>query len=107
MGVVRLGRDEHLGFGTQRQVLAPVMECFGRHSHEHLPLHRAEIAFSFLLKKSIPEMRLKCERFQAFLGVSPIYLGTRVAVSDARRGMENGKKEPDDVTPHDVRSPIL
>jgi hypothetical protein len=79
MVVVRLGchgRDEHLGFGTQRQVLAPVMECFGRHSHEHLPLNRAEIAFSFLLKKSIPEMRQKCERFQAFLSVSPIYLGS-------------------------------
>jgi hypothetical protein len=95
MVVVRLGchgRDEHLGFGTQRQVLAPVMECFGRHSHEHLPFNRAEIAFSFLLKKSIPEMRQKCERFQAFLSVSPIYLGARVAVSDEEGGWKTEKE---------------
>ena len=85
MVVVRLGchgRDERLAFGAQLQALAPAMECFRRHSHKHLPLHRAEMAFSFLLKKSILEMRQKCERFQAFLGVSPIYLGVRVAVSD-------------------------
>ena len=87
MVVVRLGcygRDERLAFGAQLQALAPAMECFRRHSHKHLPLHRAELAFSFLLKKSILEMRQKCERFQAFLDVSPTYLGVRVAVSDAR-----------------------
>jgi hypothetical protein len=31
-----------------------------------------------LLKKSIPEIRQKCDRFQTFLGVSPIYLGAEL-----------------------------
>jgi hypothetical protein len=37
---------------------------------------------SFPLKKSIPEMRQKCDHFQAFLDASLIYLGARVAESD-------------------------
>ena len=64
MVVVRLGcqgRDEHLAFGAQVQALARAMECFGHHSHEHHPLHPAEKACSFLLKKSILEMRQNCD----------------------------------------------
>jgi hypothetical protein len=37
---------------------------------------------SFSLKNSIPEMRQKCDCFQAFLSASSRYLGTRVAESD-------------------------
>jgi hypothetical protein len=95
MVVVRLGchgRDERLAFGAQLQALAPAMECFRRHSHKHLPLNCAEIACSFHLKKSILEMRQKCERFQALLGLSPIYLGVRVAVSDAEGGWKTEKE---------------
>ncbi len=45
-----------------------------------------------LLKKSIPEIRQKCDRFQAFLGVSPIYLGAKVAVSDEEGDWETEKE---------------
>ena len=92
MVVARLGchaRDERLALGAQLQALTPAMEYFRRHSHEHLPLHRAEMAGSFLLKKSIPKMRQKCDRFQAFLSVSPIYLDVRVAVSDAASSLQD------------------
>jgi hypothetical protein len=67
---------------------------------------RAEIAGFFLRSvASIPEMRQKCDRLQAFLGASPIYLGERVARSD-KREVKNGKREPYDATPHYVREPI-
>jgi hypothetical protein len=37
---------------------------------------------SFPLKKSIPEIRQKCDHFQAFFGAFLIYLGARIAESD-------------------------
>jgi hypothetical protein len=92
MVVVRLGchgRDERLSLGAQLHALAPAMECFRRHSHLQLPSHRAEMACSFLLKKSILEMRQKCDRFQAFLSVSPIFLGVRAAASDAASSLQD------------------
>jgi hypothetical protein len=54
---------------------------------------RAEIAGFFLRSvASIPEMRQKCDRLQAFLGASPIYLGERVARSDKKRSEERKKR---------------
>src|SRR6266536_757723 len=41
------GRDECFGFGTQLQALAPGVERFGRHSHDHLSLSRVESACLF------------------------------------------------------------
>jgi hypothetical protein len=41
-------------------------------------------------RASIPEMRQKCDRFQAFVGAFSTYLGARVAESDEE---ERWKKE--------------
>jgi hypothetical protein len=48
----------------------------------------------------------KCDLFQAFLGLSPKYLGARVERSDARREVENEKRATYDATPDYVRKPM-
>jgi hypothetical protein len=49
----RIGGDERFGFGTQPKALAPGMECFGRHSHDRLPLSRVECACLLLSQEQV------------------------------------------------------
>jgi hypothetical protein len=69
------------------------MERFGRHSHDHLPLSRTEKRASLSHSRaSIPEMRQKCDRFQAFLGAFSTYLGEQVAESDEEERWKTEKE---------------
>src|SRR5258708_9882525 len=47
------GFDERLSLGTQPQLLAPGMECFGRHSHDHLPSRRARLGYLLLSQEQV------------------------------------------------------
>src|SRR5215470_8276167 len=47
------GRNERCGFGAQPQVLAPGVERFWYHSHDHLPLSRVESAYLFPLSRRV------------------------------------------------------
>ena len=82
-----------------------VRHC-GRHSHNHLPLSRAEIACFFLTQSQV---YLRWARnatiFRHFLAHFTHILASESRGLTKKRSGE-GKKVPYDATPHYVREPI-